>query len=140
MKNKKLSDYEKLFLEKIEDKTIKELLHDHRSSKHAKQYHADSIVLELKDLFNDLEREFFKFALKEKGFLDIPILAAVRAHYYDCDYDNDDYSLLIEKTFTAYYKSIDLINGNCSISFKLFPKPDAILTCGYNTIGEFINR
>lgn len=145
MENKKLSDYEKIFLEKIENKTIKELLHDHRSSGYAKryhQYHADSIILELKKLPDGLEKEFFRFALKEKGFLDIPIIVAVPTSYYDCDCYYHGCSLLIEKTPIGYYKSIDfnLDNGDCWFSLKRFPGSDAILYEGSNTIGDFINR
>lgn len=140
MKNKKLSDYEKLFLEKIEDKTIKELLHDHRSSKYANRYHDENTIVELKDLLDGLEREFFKFALKEKGFLDLPILAARYGFCYDDDYGV--YSLLIEKTSTKYYTSVDFdrFNQEFSISLSLFPQPDEIINMGCNTIGDFVNE
>lgn len=78
MADKKFSDYEKIFFEEIGNKTIKELIDGFRLSDQYFDWFDDrSFLMGLKELSDELEQEFFKFALKEKGFLDLPIIAAV---------------------------------------------------------------
>lgn len=138
MRIKKFSDYEKLFFENIGNKTIKELMDNFRLSEYANPYNAESLLMELKDLSDGLESEFFRSALKEKEFLDIPIIAVT--HKND---DDDIYSLMVEEIYAGYYKTIhfNLTAGSCSFSLKLLSGADRIIALeGCKTIGDFINK
>lgn len=138
---KKFSDYEKMFLEKIGNRTLKELIDSFRSSdQYAELFDGECLLMELKDLSDGLEVEFFEFALKEKGFLDLPIIVAI--YKKDCD-DHDIYSLMMEEISKGYYKTIDfnLTTDRRSFSLQLSPEPDQIIDLeGCKTIGDFINK
>lgn len=140
MEIKKFSDYETMFLEKIGNRTVKELLHSFRSSEYANCYNSESVLIELKELSDGLESEFFKFALKEKGFMDLPVIAVT------CKKDDDDcdiYSLMVEEISAGYYKAITFnpTTDCCSFSLKLLPGSGQIIDPeGCKTIGDFINK
>lgn len=139
MRIKKFSDYEKLFFENIGNKTIKELIDNFHLSEYANPYNAESLLMGLKDLSDGLESEFFRSALKEKEFLDIPIIAVTHKN----DDDNDIYSLMVEEIYAGYYKTIhfNLTAGSCSFSLQLLPGADQIIDLeGCKTIGDFINK
>lgn len=138
MKSKSFLEYETMFIEKNRDKTIGELVDACYSSNecpmrtppsHREAYYAAIRPSNLNSLLVKLEKDFFKFALKEEGFLQIPILGIV----YDEECDICMYA--VQKIFDKTYKIIyfDYIKGYfVSKSFGdciLCPAP-------YETIGD----
>lgn len=138
MKSKSFLEYETMFIEKNRDKTIGELVDACYSSNecpmrtppsHREAYYAAIRPSNLNSLLVKLEKDFFKFAVKEEGFLEIPILGAV----YNDEYDTGMYA--VQELFDQTYKviSFDYIKGYLvSKSFsdcELCPAP-------YKTIGD----
>lgn len=139
MADKKFSDYEKIFFEEIGNKTIKELIDGFRLSDRYFDWFDDrSFLMGLKELSDELEQEFFKFALKEKGFLDIPIIAAV----YEEGDGYDIYSLMIEEVSRGYKAiNFDPADGAYSYSLSMLSESDQTVDLeGCKTIGDFINK
>lgn len=138
MKLKNFLEYEKMFIEKNKDMTIGELIDACYSSdeylkgtpnSHREAYYAAIRPSNLSSLLFKLEKDFFEFALKEEGFLALPILGVV----YDDECDLRMYAVheIFDKTYKVIY--FDYIKGCFAAkhfsSCELFPAT-------YKTIGD----
>lgn len=153
---KNFSDYEKMFIEKNKDMTVGELVdacpapsaylnkppYTHRDTHYASIHSSHLNALSFK-----LRRDFYDFALKEEGFLNIPILGSV----YDEDADSSAY--IVEKMFDverlSMYKclSFDCFDGcfvttGCCIPTNdfeevVFPCPETTIRDLYLEVKEY---
>ena len=132
---KKLSDLEREFVEKVRNKTIKEVIAEYREHEELQIFDLEGSLMEMSDSIITLEETFFRQILKDDDFLDMPILA-IAIDDGDC---GERYMLALEHIGNGYYKTVNFDVCVISLSITLISAYENI-ELGCDTVSEFINN